>query len=63
MMESTHGAIADAPPPSENGSMTQTTYFDADPPPEAEGEAAQEPAYVSFTVGAPRSNRNALTWH
>ena len=44
MMESTHGAIADAPPPSENGSMTQTTYFDADPPPEAEGEAAQEPA-------------------
>jgi hypothetical protein len=47
MMDSTHGASNPFAGVPESASLSQTTYFDADAPPEAEGE---EPAYVSFTV-------------
>ena len=47
MMDSTHGASNPFAGVPESASLSQTTYFDADAPPEAEGE---ESAYVSFTV-------------
>ena len=50
MMDSTHGASNPFAGVPESASLSQTTYFDADAPPEAEGE---ESAYVSFTVRPP----------
>ena len=50
MMDSTHGASNPFAAVPENASLSQTTYYDADAPPEGEGE---ESAFVSFTV--PRS--------
>lgn len=49
-MDSTHGASNPFAGVPESASLSQTTYFDADAPPEAEGE---ESAYVSFTVCTP----------
>jgi len=46
-MDSTHGASNPFAGVPESASLSQTTYFDADAPPEAEGE---ESAYVSFTA-------------
>ena len=47
MMDSTHGASNPFAAVPESASLSQTTYFEADAPPEAESE---ESAYVSFTV-------------
>ena len=46
-MDSTHGASNPFAAVPESASLSQTTYFEADAPPEAESE---ESAYVSFTV-------------
>ena len=60
MMDSTHGASNPFAGVPESASLSQTTYFEADAPPEAESE---ESAYVSFTVwhppepALPRSSR------
>ena len=59
-MDSTHGASNPFAGVPESASLSQTTYFEADAPPEAESE---ESAYVSFTVwhppepALPRSSR------
>ena len=49
-MDSTHGASNPFAGVPESASLSQTTYFEADAPPEAESE---ESAYVSFTVWHP----------
>lgn len=46
-MDSTHGASNPFAAVPESASLSQTTYFEADAPPEAESE---ESAYVSFTA-------------
>ena len=60
MMDSTHGASNPFAGVPESVSLSQTTYFDADAPPEAEGE---ESAYVSFTVRARKTSPAFLRVH
>ena len=51
MMDSTHGASNPFAGVPETASLSQTTYYDADTPPEE--REGKEAAYVSFTVRLP----------